>query len=87
MAIERDVAALAEEIMHYRDLEARLDEIFGGAMRLSMVVEELENTLVDPDSTHPVNAKILTHEEAKMWEEYKELGTVEEIKEKMKCEK
>ena len=83
MAVENGVAALAEEIMHYRDLQARPDDMFGGSMPLSMVVEELEHALIEPGSKHPINAKILTHEEAWMWDEYRKLGTVEELKEKL----
>jgi len=58
----------------YQELESRLQNIFGGEVPLSMIVDELR----EPDNPHPINAKILTYEDAAEWERYKEIGTADE---------
>ena len=62
----------------YQELESRLQNIFGGEVPLSMIVDELELKLREPDNPHPINAKILTYEDAAEWERYKEIGTADE---------
>ena len=62
----------------YQELESRLQNIFGGEVPLSMIVDELEFKLREPDNPHPINAKILTYEDAAEWERYKEIGTADE---------
>ena len=76
---ERAIKAL-EEIQQYRALEKHLSDIFEGDLSLSDVVNELDRYLKNPDSPHPVNAKILTYEDADMWETYKTIGTPDELK-------
>ena len=69
-----------EEIQRYRATEKRLSDMFGGQLTIEDVVQELERLLVDPDKPHPVNAKILTYEDADAWEAYKAIGTPEECR-------
>lgn len=67
-----------EEVQQYQALEKRLSNMFGGSLSLKMCVDELERILTEPDSPHPMNAKILTYQEAADWEAYREIGTPEE---------
>ncbi len=74
-----DVAIKAlEEVQQYRALETRLAEMFGGELSLETVVDELERQLKEPDNPHPINAKILTYEDAAAWDAYHAIGTPEE---------
>lgn len=59
----------------YEDLEERLHKIFGeeSAFSLADVVNTIEMKLSEPDNKHPVNARILTYEDADKWKEYKSL--------------
>lgn len=68
-----------EEVQQYQALEKRLSDMFGGSLSLKMCVDELERILTEPDSPHPMNAKILTYQEAADWEAYLAIGTVEEL--------
>lgn len=70
-----------EEIQQYRALEKRLADMFGGELSLEYYVDELEKAMTEPDKPHPVNARILTYEDADMWEAYKAIGTPEECRE------
>ena len=67
-----------EEVQQYRALETRLAEMFGGELSLEDVTDELERYLKEPDNTHPINAKILTYEDAADWDAYRAIGTPEE---------
>lgn len=71
----KDVAELLEELKSYKELEERLHKIFGEESTFSLadVIDTLEMKLSEPDKKHPVNARILTYEEADKWEEYKNL--------------
>lgn len=64
-----------EELKSYKELEERLHKIFGEESTFSLadVIDTLEMKLSEPDKKHPVNARILTYEEADKWEEYKNL--------------
>lgn len=75
--LEMAIKAL-EEIQKYRALETRLAEMFGGALCLEIVIDELERQLKEPDNLHPINAKILTYEDAAAWDAYRAIGTPEE---------
>lgn len=68
------------EVQQYRALEKHLSDMFGGSLSLKMCVDELERILTEPDSPHPMNAKILTYQEAADWEDYRAIGTVEECR-------
>lgn len=57
-------------IVELMELELHLSDIFNGQLSLKQVVDELETTLTEPDKPHPVNAKILTYEDAYKWKEY-----------------
>ena len=69
-----------EEVPQYQALEKRLSDMFGGSLSLKMCVDELERILTEPDSPHPMNAKILTYQEAADWEAYRAIGTPEECR-------
>lgn len=76
-----ETAILAlEEVQKYRALEKRLADMFGGSLTLEIVMDELEQQLKEPDSPHPVNARILTHKESAEWDAYRAIGTPEECK-------
>lgn len=66
---------ILEKLAEYEDLEERLHKIFGekSAFSLADVIDALEMKLSEPDKKHPVNARILTYEEANKWQEYKDL--------------
>lgn len=66
---------VAEKLATYEDLEERLHKIFGEESTFSLadVIDTLEMELSEPDKKHPVNARILTYEEANKWQEYKDL--------------
>lgn len=72
--LEMAIKAL-EEVQQYRALETRLAEMFGGALCLEIVIDELERQLKEPDNPHPINAKILTYEDAAAWDAYHAIGT------------
>lgn len=78
-SVEKAIKAL-EEVQQYRVLEKRLSDMFGGSLSLKMCVDELERILTEPDSPHPMNAKILTYQEAADWEAYRAIGTPEECR-------
>ncbi|WP_302811453.1 hypothetical protein [Roseburia hominis] len=67
-----------KEIQQYRELEKRLTGMFGGELSLETVVDELERQLKEPDNPHPINAQILTYEDAAAWDAYHVIGTPEE---------
>lgn len=69
-----------KEIQQYRELEKRLTGMFGGELSLETVVDELERQLKEPDNPHPINAKILTYEDAADWDAYRAIGTPEECR-------
>lgn len=77
--MEMSIKAL-EEVQQYQALEKRLSDMFGGSLSLKMCVDELERILTEPDSPHPMNAKILTYQEAADWEAYRAIGTPEECR-------
>lgn len=55
-----------EGIQQYRVIEKRLDDMFGGQLPLEHYVDRLEEALKEPGKPHPVNARILTYEDADM---------------------
>lgn len=73
-----------KEIQQYRELKKRLTGMFGGELSLETVVDELERQLKEPDNLHPINAKILTYEDAAAWDAYHAIGTPEELQEMKK---
>lgn len=72
---QHDYILAARKLCDYEDLEERLHKIFGEESTFSLadVIDTLETKLSEPDKKHPVNARILTYEEANKWEEYKDL--------------
>lgn len=74
------IEELEAEVEPYRALEKRLTDMFGGELSLEDVTDELERYLKEPDNTHPINAKILTYEDAEAWDTYRAIGTPEECR-------
>ena len=72
-----------KEVQKYRALEKHLTDMFGSSLSLETAIDELERQLKEPGNPHPINAKILTYEDAKAWEEYKAIGTPEECRKAM----
>lgn len=72
---QHDYISAARKLCDYEDLEERLHKIFGEESTFSLtdVIDALETQLSEPDKKHPVNARILTYEEADKWQEYKNL--------------
>lgn len=73
------IEELEAEVGQYRTLEKRLAEMFGAALSLEGVIDELERQLKEPGNPHPINAKILTYEDAAAWDAYRAIGTPEEL--------
>lgn len=67
------LAQWLEELKEYKELEEKLCVMFAGDCSLSDVVENLERQITEPNKDHPVNARILTYEDAEKWNEYREL--------------
>ena len=74
------IEELEAEVQQYRALEKRLTDMFGGEFSLENVTEELERQLKEPDNPHPINAKVLTYEDAAAWDTYRTIGTPEECR-------
>lgn len=66
------------DIQEYRELTHRVKAIYGDQMTLKIMVDAMENVIRDPGYKHPVIARILTCNEAVMWDEYRKVGTPEE---------
>lgn len=47
---------------------------------LEGVIDELERQLKEPGNPHPINAKILTYEDAAAWDAYRAIGAPEECR-------
>lgn len=69
-----------EENQQYHAIEKRLADMFGGGLPLVKYVDELEFALKEPDNPHPMNARILTYEDANEWDRY--LMVKKELEEK-----
>lgn len=73
-----DLENCVEELRQYRRLTDRVKAIYGDQMTLKIMVDAMENVIRDPGYKHPVIARILTCNEAVMWDEYRKVGTPEE---------
>ena len=78
-SIDMAIKAL-EEVQQYRELTDRLKAIYGDQMTLKDMVDVMERIIREPGRKDPVNARILTYDEAAMWDEYRKIGTVEECR-------
>ena len=67
-----------EDVLQYCALEKRLSDMFCSSVSLKSVVDELERNLKEPDSPHPMKARILTYKESADWDAYRAIGTPEE---------
>ena len=76
-SIDMAIKAL-EEVQQYRELTDRLKAIYGDQMTLKDMVDVMERIIREPGRKDPVNARILTYDEAAMWDEYRKIGTPEE---------
>ena len=71
---------LLRDMQEYRELTDRVKAIYGDQMTLKIMVDVMENVIRDPGYKHPVIARILTCNEAVMWDEYRKIGTLEECR-------
>lgn len=81
---------LLRDMQEYRELTDRVKAIYGDQMTLKDMVDVMERIIREPGRKDPVNARILTYDEAAMWDEYRNIGTPEECRaaiEKQKAEK
>lgn len=81
---ENEVEILLRDMQEYRELTNRVKAIYGDQMTLKDMVDVMERIIREPGRKDPVNARILTYDEAAMWDEYRKIGTVEECREAMK---
>lgn len=58
--MDKAYTELCVELGKYKRLEKRLEEMFGGKLSLEKVVDDLERSLKEANSPHPMNARILT---------------------------
>ena len=71
---------LLRDMQEYRELTDRVKAIYGDQITLKIMVDAMENVIRDPGYKHPVIARILTCNEAVMWDEYRKVGTPEECR-------
>ena len=71
---------LPRDMQEYRELTDRVKAIYGDQMTLKDMVDVMERIIREPGRKDPVNARILTYDEAAMWDEYRKIGTVEECR-------
>lgn len=71
---------LLRDMQEYRELTDRVKAIYGDQMTLKDMVDVMERIIREPGRKDPVNARILTYDEAAMWDEYRKIGTVEECR-------
>ena len=75
-----EVEILLRDMQEYRELTDRVKAIYGDQMTLKDMVDVMERIIREPGRKDPVNARILTYDEAAMWDEYRKSGTPEELK-------
>ena len=85
--IKNKVEILLRDMQEYRELTNRLKVIYGDQMTLKDMVDVMERIIQEPGRKDPVNARILTYDEAAMWDEYRKIGTPEECKNAMEKQK
>ena len=78
-----EVEILLRDMQEYRELTDRVKAIYGDQMTLKDMVDVVERIIREPGRKDPVNARILTYDEAAMWDEYRKIGTPEECKNAM----
>lgn len=71
---------LPRDMQEYRELTDRVKAIYGDQMTLKDMVDVMERIIREPCRKDPVNARILTYDEAAMWDEYRKIGTPEECR-------
>lgn len=72
-----EVEILLRDMQEYSQLKDRVNTIFGGTMTLKDVVDSIER-VSKLQKSNPFNARVLTYDEAAMWDEYRKIGTPEE---------
>lgn len=75
-----DLENCVEELRQYIRLTDRVKAIYGDQMTLKDMVDVMERIIREPGREDPVNARILTYDEAAMRDEYRKSGTPEELK-------
>lgn len=72
-----EVEIFLRDMQEYSQLKYRVNTIFGGTMTLKDVVDSIER-VSKLQKSNPFNARVLTYDEAAMWDEYRKIGTPEE---------
>lgn len=80
VAFETAIKAL-EEIQQYREMNRKLRETYGDCDGLLKTAVEGLCKHSGVDIGNPKKSRLLTDEDADMWDAYRELGTVEECRE------
>ena len=73
-----EVEILLRDMQEYSQLKDRVNTIFGGTMTLKDVVDSIER-VSKLQKSNPFNARVLTYDEAAMWDEYRKIGTPEDF--------
>ena len=85
---KRELALLRvqlDTLKQYSALDQRWRKLMGQNFTLKRLVNSIENKLKRPDK--PLHARVLTYEDAKLWERYKQIGTVEQCEKAMEKQK
>lgn len=76
-----DVVLMFEEIQQYREIETELREKYNANVDIKMLMKHFIETIFKGERHEEF--RILTNEDARMWDEYRAIGTVEECREAM----
>ena len=80
-ACKTAISAL-KEVGEYREIDVQIKKIFDGQLGLVDIVKEyIEDIRRTHNGKMPRKVIALSEEDAKNWEDYKEIGTVEECRE------
>ena len=84
-----DMAITAiKEIQQYREVDVQIKKIFDGQLGLVDIVKEyIEDIRRTHNGKTPRKVIALSEEDAQNWEDYKEIGTVEECREAVEKQK
>lgn len=86
-AFDMAITAL-KEIQQYREVDAQIKKIFDGQLGLVDIVKEyIEDIRRTHNGEMPRKVIALSEEDAQNWEDYKEIGTVEECREAVEKQK
>lgn len=85
---KRELALLRVQLntlKQYSVLDQRWRKLMGQNFTLKRLINSIENKLKRPDKS--LYARVLTYEDAALWEKYKQIGTVEQCEKAMEKQK